>query len=123
MTGVIHRRTVLAGGVALLASPALAIATAPKVRRLSPALDRIVAPDAAIEVIATGIQWAEGPVWVIGSSYLLFSDPPANIMRRWSAASRRLARSSSHRARPAPIPSSFARPAPMALPSIDQVGC
>ncbi|MGN6619698.1 MAG: SMP-30/gluconolactonase/LRE family protein [Sphingomonas sp.] len=85
MTGVINRRTVLAGGVAVLASPAFAIATAPKVRRLSPALDRIVAPDAAVEVIATGIQWAEGPLWLDRQHCLLFSDPPANIMRRWSA--------------------------------------
>src|SRR5206468_7904449 len=57
----------------------------PTVRRLSPALDRIIAPGAQVEVIATGIKWAEGPVWVRDGGYLLFSDPPANIMRRWSA--------------------------------------
>lgn len=36
-----------------------------------------------IETVATGIRWAEGPVWVRDGGYLLFSDPPANIIRRW----------------------------------------
>jgi gluconolactonase len=78
------RRAFLASGVALLAAPAFAQAVAPTVRRVSPKLDRIIAPDAKVEVIATGIKWAEGPVWVRQGGYLLFSDPPANIMRKWS---------------------------------------
>nr|WP_208402045.1 SMP-30/gluconolactonase/LRE family protein [Sphingomonas oligoaromativorans] len=68
----------------MLAAPAFAQAVAPTVRRVSPKLDRIIAPDAKVEVIATGIKWAEGPVWVRQGGYLLFSDPPANIMRKWS---------------------------------------
>ena len=81
------RRGILAGGLALLALPAGAAHAAgsypPRIRRLSPALDRIVAPGTPIETIATGIQWAEGPVWVPRSHALLFSDPPANLIRRW----------------------------------------
>lgn len=77
------RRAFLAGGVALLGASTLRAAAQPTVRRLSPKLDRIVAPGAGVTVIATGIQWAEGPVWVSKGGYLLFSDPPANIMRRW----------------------------------------
>jgi gluconolactonase len=79
------RRAVLAGltGAALTgfadASPPV------ELRRLTPAFDRIVAPGTQVEVIATGIQWAEGPLWVPqDGGYLLFSDPPANIVRRWS---------------------------------------
>ena len=81
-----NRRAVLAGGVALLATrldaevPKSAI---PHVRRMSPALDRMVPPGSQPEVIATGIRWAEGPVWVENGKYLLFADPPANIVRRW----------------------------------------
>ena len=82
---LIARRTVLAGGLAILASPALAAAARPTIRRLGTGLDRIVDPGAAIETIATGIQWAEGPVWLRDRHCLLFSDPPANIMRRWTA--------------------------------------
>ncbi|MEI5687498.1 SMP-30/gluconolactonase/LRE family protein [Sphingomonas kyungheensis] len=78
------RRTVIAGGLALFAMPAAAqTPDAPRVRRLSPALDRMIAPGTEPEVIATGIRWAEGPVWVPKGGYLLFSDPPANLIRRW----------------------------------------
>lgn len=86
---LVGRRAVVAGGVALAAASALparivgATPRGPTVRRFSPALDRLIAPDARIEVIATDIQWAEGPVWVPRGGYLLFSDPPANIMREW----------------------------------------
>ncbi|WP_019831935.1 SMP-30/gluconolactonase/LRE family protein [Sphingomonas sp. PR090111-T3T-6A] len=84
MSFSLDRRAFLASGAALLAAPALAQAVAPSIRRVSPKLDRIIAPDAKVEVIATNIKWAEGPVWVRQGGYLLFSDPPANIMRKWS---------------------------------------
>ncbi|HYC56233.1 MAG TPA: SMP-30/gluconolactonase/LRE family protein [Candidatus Binatia bacterium] len=53
------------------------------------ALDAIVAPDARIEKLAGGFQFAEGPVWVDGdgngdNGHLLFSDPNANRIYRWS---------------------------------------
>ncbi|MGU3391253.1 SMP-30/gluconolactonase/LRE family protein [Sphingomonas sp. M1A8_2b] len=53
------------------------------IQRLSPAFDRMVEPGATATVIATGIRWAEGPLWVEAGQYLLFSDPPANVVRRW----------------------------------------
>jgi len=92
--GTIDRRAVLAGGLALAGSaivsaPALAAAAVrfpPRVRRLAPGFDRIVAPGTKVETIATNIRWAEGPVWVERGSYLLFSDPPANIVRQWRRA-------------------------------------
>ena len=55
-----------------------------KIRRLSPELDRIIAPDAVIEQLADGITWAEGPVWLWEERCLLFSDVPGNTMYRWS---------------------------------------
>ncbi|HVU33927.1 MAG TPA: SMP-30/gluconolactonase/LRE family protein [Opitutaceae bacterium] len=69
----------------LLAGSALmAVAAEPfgRIERFDPALDHLLAPDAAMEKIADGIQWAEGPVWYHGA--LVFSDPPANIARRWA---------------------------------------
>ena len=78
------RRMVLAGGLALLATRADAqTPEAPRLRRIDPALDRMIVPGTQPEVIATGIRWAEGPVWVPAGGYLLFSDPPANLIRRW----------------------------------------
>lgn len=80
-----RRRDVLGAGVAALAWPAAASAAEPvaRIRRLSPGFDRIIAPDAVVSVVASGIQWAEGPLWVARGNYLLFSDPPANIVRQW----------------------------------------
>jgi gluconolactonase len=56
------------------------------VRRLSLALDAVIAPDAPVEQIAWGYQWTEGPVWVKDGGYLLFSDPPQNTIYRWDQA-------------------------------------
>jgi gluconolactonase len=39
--------------------------------------------DATIETLATGFQFIEGPVWH-PDGYLLFSDPNANTIYRWS---------------------------------------
>ncbi len=79
------RRAVLGGLAGAMLTGFAADAFAARVKRLTPAFDRIVAPGTPVEVIATGIKWAEGPLWVPqGGGYLLFSDPPANIVRRWS---------------------------------------
>ncbi|WP_231420437.1 MULTISPECIES: SMP-30/gluconolactonase/LRE family protein [unclassified Sphingomonas] len=78
------RRTVMLGALALTALPrGVAAADVAGIQRLSPAFDRMVAPDARISVVASGIRWAEGPLWVDDGRYLLFTDPPANIIRRW----------------------------------------
>lgn len=55
----------------------------PGIERLDPALDRLIAPDAQIEVLAGGYDWTEGPVWVKEGGYLLFSDIPPNRIHRW----------------------------------------
>ncbi|MDI1363330.1 MAG: SMP-30/gluconolactonase/LRE family protein, partial [bacterium] len=60
--------------------------TVGSIRRLSPALDAVAAPDAKIEQLADGFVWSEGPVWVKDGGYLVFSDVPANTMYRWSEA-------------------------------------
>lgn len=48
------------------------VKTLATVERLDPALDEIIATDAAIEVIAKGYTWSEGPVWVESEKMLLF---------------------------------------------------
>src|SRR4029077_9511178 len=40
--------------------------------------------NAYIERVATGMRWAEGPVYVRDGGYLLWSDIPNNRMMRWS---------------------------------------
>ena len=57
------------------------------IERLDPALDQVVAPGAAMEVIAEGFDWTEGPLWVReGGGFLLFSDIPPNRVHKWTAA-------------------------------------
>ncbi len=78
-------RRALVGGMAAMPFVAnIAHAqSAGKITRLDPELDGIVDVASPIEVIATGIKWAEGPVWVKDGGYLLFSDPPANVAYKW----------------------------------------
>jgi gluconolactonase len=54
-----------------------------EIRRLDPGLDDVIAPDAAFERVATGFLFTEGPLWH-PDGYLLFSDPNANTIYRWS---------------------------------------
>jgi gluconolactonase len=60
--------------------------TVGQIRRLSPKLDAVIAPDAEIQQLADGFIWSEGPVWVRDGGYLVFSDVPGNVMYRWSEA-------------------------------------
>src|SRR5688572_2174884 len=55
-----------------------------KLERLDPAFDKLVAPDAKLEELASGFAWTEGPVWVPrGKGFLLFSDIPNNRIVKW----------------------------------------
>lgn len=55
----------------------------PTIERLDPLLDRLIAPDARVEILAQGFDWSEGPVWVKHGGFLLFSDVPQNVIVRW----------------------------------------
>jgi gluconolactonase len=76
--------------LALIATPVLAADT-PKtlgtIERLDPKFDDLIPKDAAIEILAGGFDWSEGPVWVKGADggHLLFSDIPKNMIWKWSA--------------------------------------
>jgi gluconolactonase len=68
----------------LLVGQSAGVTTAmPTIERLDPALDRLIAPDAKVEILAEGYDWSEGPVWVKNGGFLLFSDVPQNIIVRW----------------------------------------
>jgi gluconolactonase len=54
------------------------------IERIDPALDAIVKADAAVEIIAEGFEWSEGPLWVEEQKALLFSDVPANTVYKWT---------------------------------------
>lgn len=54
------------------------------IERLDPALDAIVSKDAQAEIIAEGMDWSEGPVWVEKNKMLLFSDVPRDTVYQWT---------------------------------------
>jgi gluconolactonase len=55
----------------------------PAVEILDKRFERYRARSAAVEQIATGLRWAEGPVWFGDLRTLLWSDIPNERMMRW----------------------------------------
>jgi gluconolactonase len=55
----------------------------PGIVALDPRFHGLTLGNAAIERIATGFRFTEGPVWFGDGRYLLFSDIPANRILRW----------------------------------------
>ena len=58
------------------------------IERFDPRFDKLVAPGAVVEKLADGYDWSEGPVWDRKGQFLLFSDVPANIVYKWSEATK-----------------------------------
>ncbi len=50
------------------------------------AFRELIPADAGVAQLATGLQFVEGPVWIDSDGgYLVFSDIPANELKRWDA--------------------------------------
>lgn len=75
----IRRRHFLLCASFLLGVPALQPAIS------APAAEMTLIPEGNKPVVlASGLKWAEGPVWIADGGYLLFSDVPNNRIHRWS---------------------------------------
>jgi gluconolactonase len=59
-------------------------ATIGSVERLDPMLDSFFGEDVEIEVLASGFEWTEGPLWLKGEDALIFSDVPTNKIWKWT---------------------------------------
>ena len=55
-----------------------------EIERIDASLDSIVSPDAKIEIIAEGLDWSEGPLWIEKEKMLLFSDVPRDTIFKWT---------------------------------------
>ena len=55
----------------------------PAVQVLDPSFEQYRIRSAAVERLATGFRWAEGPVWFGDGRYLLWSDIPNNRIMKW----------------------------------------
>jgi gluconolactonase len=69
---------------ALAVAPRAQAASAGRIERLDPRLDAVVPPEARVEVVTSGLHWAEGPLWDPRTASLLFSDVPRNAVYQWS---------------------------------------
>ena len=55
------------------------------IERLAPEFDLLIRPGAHIQIIASGFEWIEGPVWVKQHQMLLASDVMKNTIYKWTA--------------------------------------
>jgi gluconolactonase len=56
------------------------------IEKLDPSLDAIISSDAKAEIIADGMDWSEGPLWLEKNKMLIFSDVPQNTIYQWTEA-------------------------------------
>jgi gluconolactonase len=52
---------------------------------LAPEFETLIDPDAPIGQLGTGFTFTKGPIWHPIDHFLLFSDMPADVRRRWDA--------------------------------------
>src|SRR5215475_14544821 len=87
------RRTMVATGSATLAMAAASPQAFawertqrypdPAVEVLDPSFAKYRLFNAAVERLATGMRWSEGPVWIGDGRYVLWSDIPNNRIMKW----------------------------------------
>lgn len=58
--------------------------TVGSIDRIDQSINTLIPKDAKIEILASGFDWSEGPLWLADQQALIFSDVPANIIYRWS---------------------------------------
>jgi gluconolactonase len=56
------------------------------IEKIDASLDSILDPSAKIEIIAEGMDWSEGPLWLPSENKLIFSDVPRDTIFAWSEA-------------------------------------
>lgn len=61
--------------------------TVGEIEKLDASLDSILSPNAKAEIIADGLDWSEGPLWIEEQQLLLFSDVPQNTVYQWTETS------------------------------------
>ncbi|HSB92286.1 MAG TPA: hypothetical protein VLC28_04175, partial [Flavitalea sp.] len=54
-----------------------------RVEIFDPVATQLVDTTATVQLLASGLVWSEGPVWVPSKQMLLFSDVPENKIYQW----------------------------------------
>lgn len=58
--------------------------TVGSVERLDPKINSLIPEGSKPEVLASGFEWAEGPLWLAGEEALIFTDVPTNKVWKWT---------------------------------------
>jgi len=58
--------------------------TTGNVERLDVQIDKLIPKDSEIEIIASGFDWSEGPLWLEVIDALIFTDVPKNRIWKWT---------------------------------------
>jgi gluconolactonase len=58
--------------------------TTGSVERLDSAINALISSDTQIEILASGFEWAEGPLWLSDQQALIFTDVPTNKVWKWT---------------------------------------
>lgn len=53
------------------------------IERFNPKLDALIDSNAQIEILASGYEWSEGPLWLENQQRLIWSDVPKNTIYSW----------------------------------------
>jgi len=53
------------------------------IEQLDPSFAELIDKTEKIEVLTSGFEWSEGPVWIKSEGHLLFSDVPMNKIHKW----------------------------------------
>src|SRR2546422_5774558 len=81
-----RRSFIISGGLASMAAswnPEIVRYPDPRIKTLDPRFTPLVLGNAAVEVIASGCRFNEGPVWFGDLRCLLWSDIPNDRMMKW----------------------------------------
>jgi len=76
---------VLACPKRILSQQSTGFSTIGKIVRLESPINELIPLETKIELLASGFEWSEGPLWIqeAGGGYLLFSDIPRNSVMKW----------------------------------------
>ncbi|MET2984062.1 SMP-30/gluconolactonase/LRE family protein [Aureibaculum conchae] len=58
--------------------------TVGEIERLDKQLDEVISPDAVIEVLSTGHEWSEGPIWIKEEQKLVYTDVRNQKIFQWT---------------------------------------
>jgi gluconolactonase len=69
----------------IMSQESASFSTIGRIVRFDDRVNELIRPDAKIELLASGFEWSEGPLWIqdAGGGYLLFSDIPRNSVMKW----------------------------------------